>query len=75
MTNKNLPQLKASEITQEESMENKNSKLRKEFQRKLVLEAEEKKPMKDTEKKQRVMHSLTRKVNYSTFTDLPVTGW
>lgn len=75
MTNKNLPQLKASEITQEESMENKNSKLRKEFQRKLVLEAEEKKPMKDTEKKQRVMHSLTRKVNYSIFTDLPVTGW
>ena len=56
-------------------MENKNSKLRKEFQRKLVLEAEEKKPMKDTEKKQRVMHSLTRKVNYSIFTDLPVTGW
>ena len=75
MTNKNLPQLKASEITQEESMENKNSKLRKEFQRKLVLEAEEKKPMKDTEKKQRVMHSLTRKVSYSIFTDLPVTGW
>lgn len=56
-------------------MENKNSKLKKELQRKLVFEAEEKKPMKDTEKKQRVMHSLTHKVNYSTFTDLPVTGW
>lgn len=33
-------------------MENENSKLRKERQRKLVLETEEKEPMKDTEKKQ-----------------------
>ena len=65
-------------------MENENSELRKELQRKLVLETEEKEPMKDTERKQRVIHSLTHKVNYSTFTNLSVehipyftkfTGW
>lgn len=48
-------------------MQNENSQLRKELQRILIVEAEDKKPMKDTEKKQNGDAFTSRKVIHSIF--------